>query len=169
MNSALQKTRIWSSTHDDDQIDRLSKLTNLKYHKFAPAIRCISRGKYSESHGEGDGEFGIGVLSRFPILDTKVITFKPYEKKTPRNALAVLLDLSGGGWGEVRNAETSFNSVKKTFICVTILTQHYIPFATRLFSHLRLSGSFAPTWGATPAPSSCSRPSNCSISRRISA
>ena len=99
MNSALQKTRIWSSTHEDDQVRELSRLTNLEYHAFAPAIRCVSRGKYSECHDEGEGEFGIGILSRFPVLDTKVITFSPYKKKTPRNALSVLLDLSGGGGG----------------------------------------------------------------------
>ena len=115
VNHVLQKTRLWSSTHDHDQVKRLSELTNLQHHAFAPAIRCKSEGKYTEVHGEGDGEFGIGVLSRFPILDTRIITYKPFGMKSPRNAIAAKLELAGGENGQGPKAGRSEATAKALY------------------------------------------------------
>jgi len=100
VNHALQQTRIWSTAHFDDQPALLSEQTGLKYHAFAEALRCKGKGTFpsgSETHNEPEalGSFGIAIISRFPILDQKILTYTKYQKKTLRNALAVLIEVDG--------------------------------------------------------------------------
>eukprot|EP01006_Ploeotia_vitrea_P066971 TRINITY_DN96131_c0_g1_i1.p1 TRINITY_DN96131_c0_g1~~TRINITY_DN96131_c0_g1_i1.p1 ORF type:complete len:288 (-),score=14.95 TRINITY_DN96131_c0_g1_i1:67-930(-) len=82
INRKHQKTRRWSVKHSDNQAEKLSELCGLPYHCFACAITC------------NDGDFGIAVLSKFPLLNTEILMYSPFKQlglltKTPRNALAV--------------------------------------------------------------------------------
>ena len=92
VNTETQKTRIWSVEHADDQPALLGATTGLFHTAFAPAVTSISLGTMKEEHDtplSSSGIFGIGILSRFPILEQKVIKFQKYKGKTQRNALAV--------------------------------------------------------------------------------
>jgi endonuclease/exonuclease/phosphatase family metal-dependent hydrolase len=92
VNSSFQQTRVWSKAHGDDQIAELARRTGLDYSAFAPAITSRAESNTKETHGGvGDGEFGIGILSRWPIVEQRTMMFRPYKNKTPRNALACLI------------------------------------------------------------------------------
>mmetsp|Transcript_47070 Transcript_47070/g.81018 ORF Transcript_47070/g.81018 Transcript_47070/m.81018 type:complete len:327 (+) Transcript_47070:133-1113(+) len=100
VNHVRQQTRLWSTVHFDNQPKLLSEAVGLQHCVFAPAIRSVAVGNLSngkESHNESDchGSFGIAILSRFPILDTKTLNFTQYKRKTLRNALAVLVETEG--------------------------------------------------------------------------
>jgi len=92
VNLTSQKTRLWSTIHNDDQAAMLSDLTDMKYHSFAKSISCISDTKFKEEHDtrcSKDGHFGIAILSKHPILEERVLMYKRYKLKSLRNALAV--------------------------------------------------------------------------------
>jgi len=107
VNSVHQQTRLWSTTHKDNQVDLLSKSTELKYTAFAPAITCVATGsvtrgseKINVEESKG-GRFGIAILSSMPILQQKILTFQPYGSpsfKTKRNAVAVLVRFGTGNF-----------------------------------------------------------------------
>lgn len=100
VNSALQTTRIWSTEHRDDQPALLAKEAGYSYSRFAKAITCLTdKNTGIESFGEGQGEFGIAVLSKWPIQEHKILQFLPFSEKTPRNVLACgVLTPAGKVW-----------------------------------------------------------------------
>jgi endonuclease/exonuclease/phosphatase family metal-dependent hydrolase len=101
VNSALQTTRIWSTGHADDQPALLAQMAGYLYYKFAKAITCVAdKRTCCESFGEGDGEFGVAILSKWPIQEHTVFEFSPFYKKTPRNLLAcnILTPAAGKIW-----------------------------------------------------------------------
>mmetsp|Transcript_4511 Transcript_4511/g.8615 ORF Transcript_4511/g.8615 Transcript_4511/m.8615 type:complete len:281 (+) Transcript_4511:68-910(+) len=92
VNKASQKTRLWSVVHEDDQPALLAAATGLLHSAFAPAVKSICTGTFREEHDTElaqAGHFGVAILSKHPILEQRVVTFKRYKKKTLRNALAV--------------------------------------------------------------------------------
>lgn len=97
-NGCLQKTRLWSETHGSHQPDEIAAHLNFAHVRFAPALRSVATGRFSERHDgdDGRGGFGIATLSRFPIVRQRVHAYAPYREKTPRNALACLVELAGG-------------------------------------------------------------------------
>ena len=93
VNLVRQKTRIWSSLHEDDQVARIADEAGFTHSKFGKAITCVASSSYLETIGQGDGEFGVAILSKWPILDHKILAFAPFSNKTPRNALACLIEI----------------------------------------------------------------------------
>merc|ERR1712107_543567 len=72
VNRASQQTRRWSSKHCDDQVADLARLSGLEHHSFASAMAVVVQAGCCvnfEKHDCGDGEFGIAVLSRYPIME----------------------------------------------------------------------------------------------------
>jgi endonuclease/exonuclease/phosphatase family metal-dependent hydrolase len=101
VNHAHQQTRLWSTAHFDNQPALLAEQTGLTHHAFAECIKCVATGtltKGKERHNKPEchGSFGVAILSRYPILDQKILTFTKYKKKTKRNALAVLVAVDDG-------------------------------------------------------------------------
>lgn len=75
-------------------MSKLGELSGQASTFFGPAIRCVAGpGKFQERHGEGEGEFGIGILTKHKIVERRTLTYKQYKTKTPRNAIACLLSL----------------------------------------------------------------------------
>ena len=98
VNSSWQKTRLWSSSHGDDQVSLLSELTGMKYTAFGKAVTSVSIGGIKEEHDtekSKDGNFGIAILSKVPLEDVEVKMYKRYKNKTPRNALSAKITLNG--------------------------------------------------------------------------
>ena len=106
VNDAFLKNRIWSQYHRDDQVALIANKANFKYHVFVPAIRSRAENNWKERHqdvsdddvsGSIDapeiteekkplqddmGKFGIAILSKFPIIQTKTYYYKRYKQKT---------------------------------------------------------------------------------------
>jgi endonuclease/exonuclease/phosphatase family metal-dependent hydrolase len=100
VNSALQTTRIWSTGHRDDQPAILAQMVGYPYYKFVKAVTCVADKRTGcESFGEGEGEFGVAILSKWLIQEHAVLQFSPFYKKTPRNVLACdILTPAGKIW-----------------------------------------------------------------------
>jgi endonuclease/exonuclease/phosphatase family metal-dependent hydrolase len=124
VNNTPTKTRIWSQYHEDDQPALIAAKTGLKYHVFVPAIHSKAESNWKERHqnvfdldvsgniaipavsnlverqplhhnvDSTTGKFGIAILSKFPILQIRTHYYKRYKKKTQRNAMACLIELS---------------------------------------------------------------------------
>jgi len=73
VNQKQQRTRSFSVEHADDQLAIFAKILGMKHRTFL--------GKYIESseYFQPNGEWGLGVLSRFPIVETRVIPFSAVE------------------------------------------------------------------------------------------
>ena len=126
VNHVKQKTRLWSRPHDDDQPHRIARLCGgglYPHVAFAPAVRSVVAHSYlySESFGEElDGEFGIAILSKWPIVDQKVLNFARYGKKTPRNALACQIERPF-----VDDSPTTTTTTTKIWLVCTHLGCHF--------------------------------------------
>lgn len=97
-NDEWQQTRVWSESHSDDQPQKmaeyLAEATGEPWQaSFEPAIRSVASSWWSEKHGTGNGQFGIAILTKYPVLQRKQVTFAKYKLKTLRNAMACLLQL----------------------------------------------------------------------------
>ena len=94
-------TRVWSKPHQDDQPAAIAAKAGYSHYQFAPAIRSQANlagtrhatEVFHPIDSDKGGLFGVALLSKYPILDTNVIQFAPYLKKTPRNALACLIEI----------------------------------------------------------------------------
>lgn len=108
-NSALQKTRVWSKQHNDNQPKRIAEYLKFEHYKFAPAINSVCTSAYHEIHDRpecGNGEFGIAVLSKYPIIRSISFTYSRFGKKTLRNALACLIQLPMNNVNSSRGASS---------------------------------------------------------------
>jgi len=98
-DKAHQTTRVWSKPHQDDQPALIAERAGYHYYKFGAAIRSVANPKYMTEvfsdveNGDGGGIFGVALLSKWPIVDSKVVMFAPYGKKTPRNVLACQIEI----------------------------------------------------------------------------
>jgi len=97
-DKSIQTTRLWSKPHQDDQVAIIAAQAGYSYSKFAPAIRSIANHHdgtevflpFDSSQG---GMFGVALLSKWPIINSKVLRFAPYAQKTPRNALVCQIEI----------------------------------------------------------------------------
>jgi endonuclease/exonuclease/phosphatase family metal-dependent hydrolase len=95
VNTELQTTRTWSKPHKDDQVALIAEQAGYQYYKFAPAVTSIANTVAGTEVFDDDsgGKFGVALLSKWPIADHKIVTFTPYQKKTPRNVLACHIEM----------------------------------------------------------------------------
>ena len=86
-------------------MSRLAALAGLPHHRFAAAVTARASSALREVTAPWDvadgadtahGKFGVAILSRYEILETRVLRYARYGAKTPRNALAVRVRLPGG-------------------------------------------------------------------------
>ena len=104
-----QRTRKWSAEHADEQPAVLSQLSGLAHWAFAPAmarVRLAASCKLrsgsllselmDEQFEEGCADYGIAILSRFPIVRSRQLQFHESSDQ-PRNAQAVLLSIHAEG------------------------------------------------------------------------
>ena len=104
-----QRTRKWSAEHADEQPAILSQLSGLPHWSFAPAMARVRLAAHckvrsgsllselmEEVFEEGFADYGIAILSRFPILDSRLLRFSESSDQ-PRNAQAVLISIYGEG------------------------------------------------------------------------
>lgn len=91
-NHEMQKTRVWSEQHDQNQPEVLGEHLSMNV-SFCPAIKSFASSSWEEHHGKGKGDYGIAILTKHKILLEKRIAFPRYKHKTLRNAMACLLQL----------------------------------------------------------------------------
>lgn len=101
VNRVLTKTRVWSTPHKQDQPGLIADALGFKHRRFARAVRSVARSSYEETFGTNEedgnmGDFGIAILSKYPILRSVQHDYHVFEKKTPRNAVACLIELPEG-------------------------------------------------------------------------
>jgi len=97
VNQSFQRTRIWSTSHESDQPKEIAESLNFDHVCFAPSVQSVATSSYHETHDYdivGSGNFGIAILSKYPILQHIEHRYKQYRKKSPRNALACLIQLN---------------------------------------------------------------------------
>ncbi|CAE7353184.1 HET-E1 [Symbiodinium natans] len=107
-NSKMLRVRKWSVTHADDQPRRLASICGLQHFAFSATLSATfvkdSLREGEVLHHSADGQYGVCILSRFPIIETRRMLFDrpkgdPGERlfmdqeEQPRGALAVLLDM----------------------------------------------------------------------------
>ena len=91
-NHGMQKTRVWSEPHDQNQPEVLGEHLSMNF-SFFPAIKSFASSSWEEHHGQGQGDYGIAILTKHEILLEKRIAFPRYKHKTLRNAMACLIQL----------------------------------------------------------------------------
>jgi len=114
-NSAEMQTRKWSVSHSDKQPVKLSKASGLSYWCFHGPLSAhmgdhtLSSGEVLVRDSKRTAVFGNAILSRFPILDHRTLTFAPDEpplsesqifmdrEEQPRGGCAVLVDVCASG------------------------------------------------------------------------
>jgi len=98
------QTRLWSHPHSHDQPATIAASLGWKepHTAFSKAISseidgCLwfksERHTDSSSSSSASGDFGIAILSRHKILDTREWSYPRYRTKTLRNAMACLVQL----------------------------------------------------------------------------
>jgi len=97
VNASPQRTRLWSVEHSTDQVREIAEAAGFEHHCFGAATRCHVTGWFRESHGEGSGLFGNAIMSRYRIVSTKELLYQPYGRKSPRSAIAALVDIPAVG------------------------------------------------------------------------
>lgn len=97
-NRSRQRTRLWSSAHSIDQPRAIATRLGFDHVSFAPAISSIATSGVKELHDVpyAEGKFGIAIISKYPILESKVHKYARYQHKTLRNAQACLVELPNG-------------------------------------------------------------------------
>ena len=79
--------------HAEDQVAEIAAHAGLENTAFGAATRCEATGYFTERHGSGEGHFGNCIVSRYPIVDTKKLIYGPYGSKSPRGAVAGLVEV----------------------------------------------------------------------------
>ena len=103
------QTRMWSAKHFDNQPEYIAKMLRLDHVAFASAISSkvvVDDGSYipypycrKELHnkpnnvGDTIGQFGVCILSRYPILETKRFKYTQYGSRTQKNTIACLVQI----------------------------------------------------------------------------
>ncbi|CAE7449770.1 unnamed protein product [Symbiodinium pilosum] len=109
VNTQRLRVRKWSALHADDQPQQVASMSGLRHTAFAATLSATF---LKDSFREGEvlqhstqGQYGLCILSRFPILQSRRLLFDRPEGpagqhdlimdkvEQPRGALAVLLDM----------------------------------------------------------------------------
>jgi len=115
-NTERRCCRTWSAMHADDQPKEIAKLCGMPYVHFAATLAAAMPEKEQEArkgevlHPSSGAGYGNAILSRFPIVDSRVLRYRDgasvrgreneghnilidmHAEEQPRLALACLLD-----------------------------------------------------------------------------